>query len=92
MPVTLNDALLGHYGRSIALQDVRFIDPAIVRPTIITWQRLEPLPRTEDLSVALRAEIADPLWLLVASGSSRSSSAKTPGRPSRSSSWAKARP
>lgn len=64
MPVTLNDALLGHYGRSIALQDVRFIDPAIVRPTIITWQRLEPLPRTEDLSVALRAEIADPLWLL----------------------------
>jgi len=63
MPITLNDAL-GTYGRSLAVVDVRFLEPIIVRPTIITWQRLEPLPRSEDLSVALQAEIADPLWLL----------------------------
>jgi len=32
--------------------------------SITTWQRLEPLPRTKDLRVGLRAEIADPLWML----------------------------
>lgn len=32
--------------------------------SITTWQRLEPLPRTDDLRVGLRAEIADPLWML----------------------------
>ncbi|WP_119070894.1 hypothetical protein [Aggregatilinea lenta] len=62
MPV--NDAVLGTYGRSLAVQDVRFVDSVIIRPTIITWQRLEPLPRSEDLSIALQAEVADPLWLL----------------------------
>ena len=64
MPVTVNDAVLGSYGRSLAVHDVRFVDAIIVRPTIITWQRLEPLPRSEDLSIALQAEVADPLWLL----------------------------
>jgi hypothetical protein len=28
------------------------------------WTRLEPLPRTDDLAIALEARIADPLWLL----------------------------
>jgi hypothetical protein len=32
--------------------------------SITTWQRLEPLPRSDDLRPGLRAEIADPLWLL----------------------------
>ena len=32
--------------------------------SLTTWQRLEPLPRSEDLRPGLRAEIADPLWLL----------------------------
>ncbi|MFI7582059.1 hypothetical protein [Kocuria kalidii] len=33
-------------------------------PSITTWQRLEPLPRTDDLRIGLRAETADPLWFL----------------------------
>lgn len=32
--------------------------------SITTWQRLEPIPRSHDLRPGLRAEIADPLWLL----------------------------
>jgi hypothetical protein len=32
--------------------------------SITTWQRLEPIPRSDDLRPGLRAEIADPLWLL----------------------------
>jgi hypothetical protein len=32
--------------------------------SITTWQRLEPIPRTKDLRLGLRAEIADPLWML----------------------------
>jgi hypothetical protein len=32
--------------------------------SITTWTRLEPLPKSEDFTTVLRAEIADPLWLL----------------------------
>jgi hypothetical protein len=32
--------------------------------SVTTWTRLEPLPRASDLLPGLRAEIADPLWLL----------------------------
>jgi hypothetical protein len=32
--------------------------------SITTWQRLEPIPRTTDLRPGLRAEIADPCWML----------------------------
>ena len=32
--------------------------------SITTWQRLEPIPRTKDLRLGLRAETADPLWML----------------------------
>jgi hypothetical protein len=32
--------------------------------SLTTWQRLEPLPRSDDLRPGLRAEIADPLWLV----------------------------
>jgi hypothetical protein len=31
---------------------------------ITTWHRLEPVARTDDLNVGLRAELADPLWML----------------------------
>lgn len=32
--------------------------------SITGWIRLEPLPRTTDLQIALEARIADPMWLL----------------------------
>lgn len=32
--------------------------------SITGWLRLEPIPRTTDLEIALEARIADPLWLL----------------------------
>jgi hypothetical protein len=35
-----------------------------VAPAINTWNRLEPLPISSDLQVALQAAVADPLWLL----------------------------
>ncbi|MCL4298423.1 MAG: hypothetical protein KJ077_21990 [Anaerolineae bacterium] len=34
------------------------------RPAILTWNRLEGRPRTEDFDRSLRAEIRDPLWML----------------------------
>jgi len=64
MPKILNNLELGRYGRTYRAENARYLDPVILRPTIITYQRLEPLPRSEDLSVALQAQIADPLWLL----------------------------
>jgi hypothetical protein len=35
-----------------------------VAPALNTWNRLEPLPISSDLQVALQAAVADPLWLL----------------------------
>lgn len=32
--------------------------------SLTTWQRLEPLPRSDDLRPSLSAEIADPLWMI----------------------------
>ncbi len=32
--------------------------------SITTWTRLEPIPKSSDLMAGLRAEIADPLWLI----------------------------
>lgn len=32
--------------------------------SVTTWNRLEPLPRTDDLQRSLQAQTADPLWLL----------------------------
>jgi hypothetical protein len=32
--------------------------------SLTTWNRLEPLPAADDVESGLRAEIADPLWLL----------------------------
>src|SRR5262245_18048173 len=33
-------------------------------PSLLIWNRLEPQPRTNDLSVALRCEVRDALWML----------------------------
>lgn len=33
-------------------------------PSATTWSRLEPLPTSDDVSEALQARVADPLWLL----------------------------
>ena len=33
-------------------------------PSIVYWNRLEPVPQEESIDVGLRAETADPLWLL----------------------------
>ncbi|MEX5217872.1 MAG: hypothetical protein NW701_08610 [Nitrospira sp.] len=33
-------------------------------PSLVIWNRLEPQPRTNDLSVALRVEVRDALWML----------------------------
>lgn len=62
MPPTENFRL--EYGRLYDASVIQ-LDPSIViQPTIITWQRLEPVPLTSDLSPSLQAQIADPLWLL----------------------------
>ncbi|HTE44552.1 MAG TPA: hypothetical protein VK636_04845 [Gemmatimonadaceae bacterium] len=36
----------------------------VVEPALNTWSRLEPLPMSTDVTPALQACIADPLWLL----------------------------
>jgi hypothetical protein len=36
----------------------------IITPSITSWTRLEPRPRTADFVSTLRAELRDPLWLL----------------------------
>src|SRR6185295_13326797 len=33
-------------------------------PSVLTWNRLEPQPKANDLSVALRCEVRDALWML----------------------------
>src|SRR5262245_14176149 len=33
-------------------------------PSATTWWRLEPLPTSDDVSEALQARVADPLWML----------------------------
>ena len=33
-------------------------------PSATTWSRLEPLPTSDDVSEALQARVADPLWML----------------------------
>src|SRR6185436_13287466 len=42
------------------------IAAAIVKPdpSATTWSRLEPLPTSDDVSEALQARVADPLWML----------------------------
>jgi hypothetical protein len=37
---------------------------SVFQPAIVTWNRLEPRPRTENFQRSLRAEVRDPLWML----------------------------
>jgi hypothetical protein len=41
------------------------VNPALFVPSLTTWSRLETLPTTADLSPALQAPIADPLWFML---------------------------
>jgi hypothetical protein len=38
--------------------------PDARRPTVVTWNRLEGNPRSEDFARSLRAEVRDALWML----------------------------
>lgn len=38
--------------------------PPPIPPALRTWSRLEPLPQSTGMQVALQAGVADPLWLL----------------------------
>jgi len=42
------------------------LSAAIIKPdpSATTWSRLEPLPTSDDVSEALQARVADPLWML----------------------------
>ncbi|GAB3154426.1 hypothetical protein GCM10027290_48900 [Micromonospora sonneratiae] len=39
-------------------------DPAVAKPSVTTWTRLEPRTRRGDMGPSLAARTADPLWLL----------------------------
>jgi hypothetical protein len=52
------------YTLPITVQSVIVGSIEEVKPSIVTWQRLEPLPLSSDLAPALQAQIADPLWML----------------------------
>ena len=60
MPETLDIK----YGIRLAANVVNAATLVAVRPTIVTWSRLEPLPYNEDLTNGLQAQIADPMWML----------------------------
>jgi hypothetical protein len=50
-------------GITVSGVSIRDAGRAVV-PTVNTWSRLEGLPLSADLEPALRAAVADPLWLL----------------------------
>jgi hypothetical protein len=52
-----------NYGRNLPKAVVDGV-VAPVRPTIVVWSHLEPLPYNEDLTAGLQAQIADPLWMM----------------------------
>lgn len=42
----------------------RAVIGSIFLPSVVTWNRLEPRPRTDSFERSLRAEVRDPLWML----------------------------
>jgi hypothetical protein len=52
-----------NYGSFINITDIVGVIPPL-RPAVVTWSRLEPLPYNEDLTDGLQAQIADPLWMM----------------------------
>ncbi|MDO1444626.1 hypothetical protein Q0590_00105 [Rhodocytophaga aerolata] len=66
-----NDKAYFTYRVSSAFVTDRFIDQLLLqvgmelhRPALLSWNRLEARPRTQDFSRALRAEVRDSLWFL----------------------------
>ena len=51
---------------SAAAAGIQALAAAITKPdpSATTWSRLEPLPTSDDVSEALQAKVADPLWML----------------------------
>jgi hypothetical protein len=43
--------------------DVR-LSPVYRLPSVVTWNRLEGRPRSDDLTRPIRAEVRDPAWML----------------------------
>lgn len=58
-----NPDLLIRYGRVLDQAQIAG-DLELVRPALVVWTRLEPLPYSEDLTPALQAPVSDPLWML----------------------------
>jgi len=56
----------------------------IVKPTLVVWTRLEPVPYNEDLTAALQAQVADPLWFLTRQWQVAEFQAEDAGTPIRS--------
>jgi hypothetical protein len=51
--------------RLAATKDINArLSPMFRMPTAVLWNRLEPRPRSPDLTRPLRAEVRDPLWML----------------------------
>src|SRR3954468_17935979 len=50
-------------------------------PSATTWSRLEPLPTSDDVSEALQAKVADPLWMLARQWQFNEFQAEDAGRP-----------
>jgi hypothetical protein len=57
---------MGIYRVSAKAIGIESIAAAIAKPdpSATTWSRLEPLPTSDDVSEALQARVADPLWML----------------------------
>jgi hypothetical protein len=49
---------------ALPITDIRQAMAGRLFPSITTWNRLEPRPRTTSFDRALRAEVRDPLWML----------------------------
>lgn len=54
------------YTFSLSAAKATFKDAAVFRPnpSATTWSRLEPLPTSDDVTLSLQAQVADPLWML----------------------------
>jgi hypothetical protein len=46
------------------ITDLKNVLKARQQPTVVSWNRLEGRPRTDNFTRALRAEVRDPLWML----------------------------
>lgn len=46
------------------ITDIKNVLKARQQPTVVSWNRLEGRPRTDNFTRALKAEVRDPLWML----------------------------